>query len=182
MKKTYKKAFALYLSVLVASLLSAIGSALYFIASKEFEFSYSMKESQKAFYVADTAAECALFLNFYHNAFATSTEFTDTAKIKCAGNPLKNPQNGANITKLGGSSSRGITIFQVDIPVEKDTGTSGGNVNYCAVVRVRKFIDSQGYPRTYIDSRGYNISCNERMNPTDSTKNRLLERAVLLQM
>lgn len=70
MKKIFKskkneKGFVILIAIVVAALLVSLGVFITNIAYKELQLSTSIKESQKAFYVADTVIECAL--NFDNN-------------------------------------------------------------------------------------------------------------------
>ena len=153
------RGFALLMSSLVASLLATIGLTLYVLAEKNIRLSATGRESQKAFYAADTGADCALFFNFYHNAFATSTTFTQTDKLKCVGQEIYELNSNEKKSYLGGwdqEADVGITDFRFDLPVTKENGITE---KYCVIVRVKKFVDDDGFNSTIIDSRGYNTNC-----------------------
>jgi Tfp pilus assembly protein PilX len=68
-----KRGFTLLISVLVASVLLALGFAIYNIVSKEIILSSSGRESQFAFYAADTGIECALYWDTHHDAFSLNS-------------------------------------------------------------------------------------------------------------
>lgn len=61
MKKDSHKGFVLLFAVLVASVVLAIGTGLYNIASKELILSRASRDSQFAFFAADAGSECAFF-------------------------------------------------------------------------------------------------------------------------
>ncbi|MBI2618266.1 hypothetical protein HYW58_02325, partial [Candidatus Kaiserbacteria bacterium] len=65
--------FTLLIAVLVAGVLLAIGLAIFNIAIKELLLSSSGRDSQFAFYAADSGTECALFWEQKQNGFSTST-------------------------------------------------------------------------------------------------------------
>lgn len=56
-----QKGFAVLFAVLTSSLLVTIGISIYGISIKELTMSTSAKDSQTAFYAADSARECALY-------------------------------------------------------------------------------------------------------------------------
>ena len=58
---SYSRGFTLFYAVLVTSLLLSLGLAVFNITIKELVLSSDARESQSAFYAADTALECALF-------------------------------------------------------------------------------------------------------------------------
>lgn len=60
-----QKGFVILIAIVVSALLVSLGVFITNIAYKELQLSTSIKESQKAFYVADTVIECAL--NFDNN-------------------------------------------------------------------------------------------------------------------
>src|SRR3989338_4365174 len=77
-----QKGFTLLISVLIASILLALGFAIYNIVSKEILLSSAGRESQFAFYAADSGIECALYWDVQGNAFATSSS---VAEVFCGG-------------------------------------------------------------------------------------------------
>jgi Tfp pilus assembly protein PilX len=60
-KNTNQRGFALLFSVLVSSLLLSIGLSIFSIAIKELSISTSGRQSQLAFYAADSGRECARY-------------------------------------------------------------------------------------------------------------------------
>ncbi len=76
------RGFTLLLAVLISSILIALGSAIFDIVSKQIILSSSGRESQFAFYAADTGIECVLYWDNQHNAFGTTSPLTE---ISCGG-------------------------------------------------------------------------------------------------
>ncbi len=69
-----QKGFALLFAIIASSVLLSIGLGIWNIAFKELVLSSFGRESQVAFYVADSAIECALYHDFIGtNVFATSS-------------------------------------------------------------------------------------------------------------
>jgi len=60
-KKINKNGFAMLFAVLTASLILTIGISIFSISFKELLISTNSRESQVAFYAADSARECALY-------------------------------------------------------------------------------------------------------------------------
>lgn len=132
MRKNDQKGFTLLLATIVASLMLAVGAAMFSIIKKEVILSSLGRDSQFAFYAADTAAECALYWDFRHDVFsATSSPWTD---LMC------DQQNLGPIQ---------FTAFET--PMTFEYQPSG----YCARVTVIKSADST----TRVDARGYSTSC-----------------------
>jgi len=148
------RGITLLIAIIIAASLLVISMGLVNIAVKQAFLSSSAKESQYAFYAADTGIECALYWdvrneNAGRSAFATST----TQTIYCNQdntNPI-NPNTPTGV--VGGMSAPAFTITFKPNP-------------YCAVVTVTKNNDGT----TKIESRGYN-TC----DPSSSSR---VERAV----
>lgn len=84
-----KRGFALLFAVLASGVLLSIGLAIWNIAFREVLLSSFGRESQSAFYVADSAIECAFYWDFIKtNTFATSTNSSPSATITCAGQTI----------------------------------------------------------------------------------------------
>ncbi len=155
------RGFTLMLAALVASLLTALGLAMYTIAQKEVVLSSLGRDSQFAFYAADTGVECALYWDFQYDAFATSTVYDgSTIPAECDGQELRDfptPWESISfdgVTGIGGTES---TSFWFE-PEGR-----------CTYVTVSKYTS---HPHTRIDSLGYSTACN------DPNNSRRLERAV----
>lgn len=71
------RGFVLLLAALIASLSLGLGLAIVTIARKSVTLSSIGRDSQFAFYAADTGAECALYWDIRHNLFSTSSPPTD---------------------------------------------------------------------------------------------------------
>lgn len=63
--------FTLFYAMLISSLLLAIGLAIFNITYKEFILTSGIRESESAFYAADSALECALYWDFVHDQVST---------------------------------------------------------------------------------------------------------------
>ncbi len=67
-KLNNKKGFALLMAIMIGSLFLAIGATIYRIALVEIILSSTGRDSQFAFYSADSGLECALFWNYHYIA------------------------------------------------------------------------------------------------------------------
>ncbi|MEK7589834.1 MAG: hypothetical protein AAB475_01100 [Patescibacteria group bacterium] len=130
------KGFAMLYAVLVSSILLSIGLAIFNLTVKELLLSSLGRDSQFAFYAADTGAECALYWDFQGDAFASSTP---AANINCA-----NEDRVVTSINLGGGAYR--RTFEMDFSPEP----------YCTIVSVTKYDSPR---RTIVEARGYN-TCN----------------------
>lgn len=126
-----ERGFTLLLATLTASLLLILGSAIFGLIRKEVILSSLGRDSQFAFYAADTSAECALYMDIRHSVFTTGTT---TARCD---------------EQLLGT----IPVA----PIDGSAATFEYQPNgLCARVSVSK---KSTNPHTIIDARGYNTTC-----------------------
>jgi Tfp pilus assembly protein PilX len=149
------KGITLFIAVIVMSILLFISFAVVNVSLKSTIFAFSGRNSQFAFYAADTGLECALYWDSKFDAFATSTSET----IFCAGNgiagtgqPLYGTTTLGRIGGGGDANPTSIFSFLMNPPTVSSS---------CAVVTVTKYyndVDGDGSLDlvTYIKSRGYN--------------------------
>jgi len=144
------KGFTLFIAIIVMSTLLLITTGIVSLAARQSLISSAGRESQEAFYAADTGIECALYWDVQNptgiSAFATST----SAIIFCNQDAL----NSGNQWTVGGSEVSIINRieFLPDL--------------FCAIVTVTKNMDGS----TEIESLGYN-TC-------DPSSLRRVERAI----
>ncbi len=179
------KGFVLLFSVLVASLVLSVGMSIISIALKQVVLSGSGRESQYAFYMANTGAECATYWDLAGNtiidnngnngkvfAAGSGVSATTDPNIKCLNMRITDDQPN--------TCSPTITIpdWCASSP-NNSTYNTRFRISYapndltqrCAEVTVSKTVDGAGIvTATKITSRGYN-TCDES-NP------RRIERAL----
>ena len=148
----HNKGFTVLFAVIVSAIVLAIGVSIANITLKQIVISSAGRESQIAFYAADSGAECALYQDLMQsNIFSTSTE--TYSSFDCFGQGV---EFGDFPVVANGTSA--TTTFVAKFL----------NSNYCAKVKVSKHDG-----KTTIDSRGYNIC------PQDGVTNpRILERGL----
>jgi len=134
----HERGFTLLLAALVGSLVLALGLSIVAIVRKSVTLSSIGRDSQFAFYAADTAAECALYWDIRHSKFASSTPPGD---LRCDGETLA-------LTTPG--SPPFVEPYQITFQYEPN--------GYCAQVTVLK---SAAHPRTRIVADGYSVTCAE---------------------
>ncbi len=156
-----EKGFALLYTSLISSLLLSLAMSISIIVMKDIRLSSISRESQKAFYAADSAAECALYWDFRKDKFATST--VTTSGVFCSGVDIADSSHeltGLDSDGVNGLGGTSVTKYQYDI-----------DGKFCAKIFVFKYATA---PKTIIEARGYNTRC--------GTNSRIkLERAVQLQ-
>lgn len=154
-----KKGIALYIAVTITAALILVSFAIVNLVLKQIGISSLARDSQAAFYSADSGIECALFWDLKNptvagrSAFATTT-FSNMQQISC---------NGITITPTPGSLVNGAGTSTFTFTLNPD--------QYCSVVSVGKSYSS-GAVKTRVESRGYN-SCS-------SSNQRRIERGVLV--
>jgi hypothetical protein len=153
-----QRGFVILFAVLVSSILLSIGLGIFSITYKELLLSSSDRDSQVAFYAADTGTECALYWDVQHpdteeSIFglvlaATSTPPDASMPALCAGKDIV--------------SDWAIEYYPEYLFVETTfTIDTIGDTDACAEVSVTKSYDALNNERTtQIDSRGFN-SCAE---------------------
>ena len=144
-----KRAFVLLYVMVLSSIVLAVALGVSNIALKELNFSTSIKDTNDAFFAADTGSECALYwdnTNSAKNAFPIDS--IPAATMSCAGiNPI------STIYSSSGSETPTcsyLNIWSFSIP------NLGNSSKACAKVIVEKGLDDNGFPCTKIISRGYN--------------------------
>lgn len=171
--RTTQRGFTLLLAALISSIVLSIGAAIYGIAIKELQLSTLGRNSQYAFFAADTGAECALYWDVRYAYFASTTP---------AGvSPKCDAQDLTVSTSQGTPPTYPYTKtfqFQTGAPL-------GSPTKYCTVVSVTKCqgaIQTDGsctnsgtIIQTQIHADGYDVACSEI-----ATSNRALQRSVEL--
>lgn len=154
-----QRGIALYIAITVTGALVLVSYAIIEIALKQISISSIGRDSQQAFYAADTGAECAIYWDIKNptspgrSAFATSTAQNITCNYDPA-TPAVNPTN-ANMP-VGNTATSTFRMYFSPDP-------------YCADVVVGKSYSGNTL-KTTIESRGYN-TC-------DTTAPQRVERAV----
>src|SRR3989344_8498174 len=178
-----QRGFTLLLAALVSSVVLAVGAAIFSIAQKQVTLSVLGRDSQFAFYAADTAAECALYWDFRCNYFASSTALInpscnnpeptcDTEQIQATGRPTSAPYFPYTMT------SQKMDFFE-------DAAISGNLCAQVSVIKCQGTFDANGdcvsggstAPiHTIIHADGYSTNC-----ASIETSARALQRSVELR-
>jgi len=148
-----RKGFTLLLAVLVSGILLALGLAIYNIVIKDLVLSSSGRESQFAFYAADTGIECTLYWDIKHDAFSPESTIT---QFDC----------GEGTVPLVSNYDAGLDILTTTFSLALGPAESDA----CSSVSVQKYITER---KTIVEALGYN-SC-DLANP------RRIERAIRVQ-
>lgn len=151
-----KKGYALLFAVLVSALVLAIGVSILNISRKELILTSGGRNSEYAFYAADSGYECAIYYD-YQGASGNGSTFFSTTTFA----------SGAPQSLACGTSNSGRVV---DSTVTMNTTGSGANTQYdfifnfplygnsCTSVDVNKiYNNSTGVSTTTVSSLGYNI-------------------------
>lgn len=87
-KEKSKAGFAILFSVLMASFLITLGISIFSISLKEIMITTSTRDSQIAYYIADSARECALYWDVKRGAFPRCTDSSCTSFLDADGNSV----------------------------------------------------------------------------------------------
>ncbi|OGG45217.1 hypothetical protein A2673_02375 [Candidatus Kaiserbacteria bacterium RIFCSPHIGHO2_01_FULL_50_13] len=130
-----ERGFTLLLTALVSAIVVSLGISIFSLSQKEIILSSIGRESQFAFYAADSSAECALYLDIRHASFGSTP-------------PASPPTcDGQTLITSGHSLILPYTVTFQYAPN-----------GLCADVRVTK---NSIHPRTLINADGYNVPCGE---------------------
>ena len=147
--------FTLLLAALISSLVLSLGISIVSIARKSVTLSSIGRDSQFAFYAADSAAECALYWDLRFQYFGTSTP-----------PGLSPPDDPSCATQKLNATGRGTSLpYTMSFQYEPD--------GYCVNVRIDK---SDVNPETVIHADGFSVSCADI-----TTSSRSLQRSVELR-
>lgn len=141
----HERGFAMLFAVLTSSALLAIGLSIFSLTIKELALSSSGRESQAAFYAADSGIECGLYWDTEGQVFATSSGGSFAGGASCADQVLTVSQ-----ADVGDAV---VSTFSFAPTDAVDPYRDGG---VCALVSVSKRLDS-GIIKTEVVSRGYNV-------------------------
>ncbi|MEY2641077.1 MAG: hypothetical protein RL150_470 [Candidatus Parcubacteria bacterium] len=188
-EKSAAGGFTLLFAVLVSVLVLAVGASVINIALKQVILSGAGRESQYAFYAANTGVECALYwdLNgsqvvdgdlYYVFPPDGGSQIESTDALECAGGNIATGDNfedgGTDFTGAW-DSQPGQTIFHIAIT---DATNNTDEVRYCATVTVLKETTTDTFGneaiKTTITSQGLN-TCDPEND------DRAVERGLVLQ-
>jgi hypothetical protein len=159
-----KSGFALLFAVLAASLLVALGISIFDISLKELSIATSEQDSQTAYYVADSAEECALYWDLKQGAFPTCigslvggvggvcpVSTSTVSVIACNGNNISIPVfNGTTLVSTYATST--FFAYATATPI------FGGPFPEAGIVVIKTYMSSASgdYIQTEIDAEGHN--------------------------
>lgn len=148
------RGFTLLLASLVASIVLSLGMSIFELAQKSIILSSIGRDSQFAFYAADSGAECALYWDSRYSYFQAGSApgvspVCDTQAISASGRAGSYPQTMTFTFEPSG---------------------------YCVIVSVEKTAGSGDSVATIVRSDGFSVNC-----ASVATSRRALQRSVELR-
>jgi Tfp pilus assembly protein PilE len=184
-----KSGFTLLFSILVATMVVSIGATIISIAIRQTILSGTSRESQYAFYAANTVLECAHYWDTANRTElggksvfpapgVTPAEIliissdSESSSVTCSGvNIITGAENdGKGIERDGSENSNEATFYLKIKNQVPSLSTAFPEYTYCAEATVKKTNDS-GTIKTTIEAKGYN-TC-------DTTNVRRVERGLI---
>ena len=116
--KKFNKGFTLLLALIVANVVLIIGLGVYGIIIKEIQLSGLGRESQIAFYAADSGTECVLYWDIKKKAVSSTTPIT--IERACAGNDITvgGPSSFFNLKFDNGACTK-VNVDKTEYPATK---------------------------------------------------------------
>ena len=122
------RGFTLLIAVVLTSVLLSVGLALLDIALKQVTLSSTARQSQYAFYAADSAMECALYWDQQQNAFGFANPLSS---IRCAATDIALSSSVSGNTRTTtfsipcpGGASAIVTVYKTQGGASCNAGTA----------------------------------------------------------
>jgi len=181
---TTESGIALLFVILVTSVLLTVAIGISNIAYKELVFAVEARDSDIAFFAADTGLECGLYWDQNQVAQGAFLQTPAITSASCAGVtfPISGPAVTTNYSLLGsGGGSGPPTSYQYEYTFILPTTAT------CSKVIVDKLYDATGMTltNTTVSSYGYNVNHwdassnpNACITPTESNNTNIVNRAL----
>ena len=163
--------FTILIAVIAASILLIIAISIGGIALKEQVLSASGKESQIAYYAADTAMECALYWDQKIGIFSPDSSGNPPAATKVICNNDSNDVQNATLTQVDPNHYQ-FDFALAGIPVE------GGGTT-CALVTITKGMNDASPHNGVVDTNRIYTTINSYGYNTCTASLSRLERGIL---
>ena len=129
------RGFTLLIAVILASVMVTVGLTLLDISYKQFLLASTARQSQYAFYSADSAIECALYYDQQEDAFNTNPNAL--TQISCDGQTISITSTGSypkitsyTIPCTGGGTQADVTVYK-NYPTTPTTRIYASGYNTC---------------------------------------------------
>ncbi len=160
-----RKGFTLLFAVLVSTLVVSIGATVVSIAVRQTILSGTSRESQYAFYAANTVLECVFYWDVAGTASLTEKVFpgqgdtllADMSNVTCSGGNVVTRTGFVGAGTFGadgGWTDNSGYSYTVKMEIRDVTGTY--DHTYCAEATISKVTGGDGVVTTTIEAKGYN--------------------------
>lgn len=161
-----RKGFTLLFAVLVSTLVVSIGATVVSIAVRQTILSGTSRESQYAFYAANTVLECVFYWDVAGKADLSGKVFPgdgdtslaagDLDDVNCSGGNIIDGSGFGGTTTFAdaGMTPNGANSYTVKMEIRDVTGTY--DHEYCAEATISKVTGGDGVVTTTIEAKGYN--------------------------
>jgi len=141
MKRKNQKGYAILFTVVIVSAISVITAGLTNAVYKQLVLSSLAKDSQSAFYQADTAGDCALYADRVKGAEESPNLITDGGPFSCGGLELTVVSTGLNYTISPSPTVQDSSDPCFMIDVTKDAITIPGTITTTIKAKGYNFCD-----------------------------------------
>ncbi|MFZ2621090.1 MAG: hypothetical protein WAX85_01160 [Minisyncoccia bacterium] len=148
-KEIKNSGFTLLVAIIITSMFLVVSFVVVNVAVKQLTLTNAARESEYAFYSADSGTECAIYWDLPKGGLPSSFATSTAGSITCSGITITTgSQTGIpatpSVSRIGGGGDANPTsIFQLNF------------IRGCAVVTVTKFY-SGSLLITTVNSKGYN--------------------------
>ncbi len=148
-----KAGFAVLFSVLFASFLVTLGISIFTISLKEIQITTSIRDSQTAYYIADSARECALYWDIKQGAFPTCLNDTCTVENSIT---LPIVCNGSSPITLNFTKNLPALTYSANMFNFFQASSTSSSTPVSDIKITKKWITTNQSVRTTIEARGHN--------------------------
>ena len=159
--KNKQRGFTLLIALIFMSVMLSFGLALGSLGYKQQVLASNAIASQYAFYVADTALECALYADQQQGIFAYASYDGNPKSMTCDQHMVDGVMVPNTVAVVQSAPTVALLISTVRLPLDSDTR--------CADVTVYKYSTPQDGLTTFLFSQGYDVSCT-RVSSSDTVR------------
>jgi hypothetical protein len=158
----HSQGFTIFFAMLVLGLVFGVGVAIANLSQKQVVLSYFSKQSQVAFYAADTGGECARYWDLKNPTQSLFLDYSGSTSLTCGGQTV-------TVTNITATDPQTF-VSEFKLPIVPPGGITA-EYAYCASVTVTKNVTTG---ETSIASRGNNLACESPLSA------RKVERAIAI--
>ena len=159
--RTSTSGFAILFAVLLSSFLITLGISIFSISLKEIQMTTSLRDSQIAYYIADSARECALYWDIKQGKFPRCIDTRCENFEDINGNlvPATSPFSVDGITCNGISKTLSFTkdnlTYSSDYTIDFFQASSTSSSTPISDIKIKKGFFNPN-TKTTIEARGHN--------------------------